>query len=140
MSSTTSLRERLATERNVWMCTVRTDGPPHVTPVWFVWVEGRAWCCTTSTAVKVRNLAADPRLSLALEDGNVPVVIEGHAALQARPYPAAVVHAFQAKYDWDIRVPDHDGDWATLIEVTPTRWLFAGPPTDEAEDDAPVVM
>ncbi|MEU9740630.1 pyridoxamine 5'-phosphate oxidase family protein [Micromonospora chersina] len=34
---------RLATERNVWLCTVRRDGSPHVTPVWFVHADGTWW-------------------------------------------------------------------------------------------------
>jgi len=131
VAATTSdarLHDRLAEDRNVWMCTRRSDGPPHLSPIWFVWHAGRLWSCTTSTAVKVRNLQADARLTLALEDGNDPVVVEGSATLHTRPYPAPVVDAFQAKYGWDIRVPDDEGDWATLIEVAPTRWLFAGPP------------
>ena len=31
--------ERLRTEANVWLATMRPDGRPHVSPIWFVWVR-----------------------------------------------------------------------------------------------------
>jgi F420H(2)-dependent biliverdin reductase len=122
-----SADERLRTDRNVWMCTLRADGSPHVTPIWFVWHDEAFWSCTSSSAVKVRNLVADGRVSLALEDGDDPVVAEAHAHLHRRPYPEAIVHRFLEKYDWDITVPDAEGDWATLLEMRPRRWLLGGP-------------
>lgn len=119
---------RLRRERNVWLTTLRPDGSPHVTPVWFVWHEGAFWCCVTGTSVKRRNLDADPRVALALEDGDRPVVAEGTAVLHARPYPEAVVDAFLSTFDWDITRPDDEGDWDTLLQITPARWLLGDPP------------
>jgi len=29
--------QRLRQERHAWLCTLRPDGSPHITPVWFVW-------------------------------------------------------------------------------------------------------
>jgi F420H(2)-dependent biliverdin reductase len=121
------LAARLSIERNLWLCTVRPDGSPHVTPIWFVWYDAAFWCCTMSDAVKTRNLTLDPRLSVALEDGTDPVVAEGRAKLHARPYPQPLVERFGTKYDWDITQPDADGDWATLIEIRVDRWLMGGP-------------
>lgn len=122
------LAHRLATEGNVWLASPRSDGSPHVTPVWFVW-DGRAfWICTSTGNVKARNLRRDPRLSLALEDGDHPVVAEGAAVLHERPYPQRIAAAFRAKYDWDITVTDApDGDYGLLLEVEPRRWLLQVP-------------
>lgn len=118
---------RLHTDRNLWLCTLRPDGSPHVTPIWFVWHDQTFWCCTTSTSVKVRNLTNDPRVAVTLEDGDRPIVAEGRARLYRRPYPQPIVDAFHAKFAWDIRHPDTDGDWATLIAIRPDRWLLGDP-------------
>lgn len=92
--------DRLAGDRNVWIATVRPDGRPHLVPVWFV-ARGNKWyICTEPDSVKARNLAHNPHVTLALEDGNEPYIVEG----EARPLeaPPEVVAAFRSKYDWDI--------------------------------------
>lgn len=115
---------RLADERNVWLCTVRRDGSPHVTPVWFVYADGTWWIGCDARSVKVRNLEADPRVSLALEDGTTPVVAEGIAHLHRGDFPTTVVKAFASKYDgWDVR--ERVGE-RVLLEVAVRRWLLAG--------------
>jgi F420H(2)-dependent biliverdin reductase len=117
--------ERLATEANVWFAAVRPDGRPHLTPIWFVWVDDRMWLCTQSNAVKVRNVQANPNVSIALEDGNAPITGEGTATVRARAEaPLAVRDAFIAKYQWDIAT-DGDG-YGVVIEITITKWLYPG--------------
>ncbi|WP_327296390.1 MULTISPECIES: pyridoxamine 5'-phosphate oxidase family protein [unclassified Streptomyces] len=118
--------DRLATERNVWLCGVRPDGSPHVTPVWFVFLRGSWWIGVDSGSVKVRNLRADPRASLALEDGRVPVVAEGEVQLHRDGFPAEVMAAFSAKYAWDVTVPDRPDGGRVLLQVTVRRWLLLG--------------
>ncbi|MFG3298852.1 TIGR03618 family F420-dependent PPOX class oxidoreductase [Micromonospora chersina] len=115
---------RLADERNVWLCTVRRDGSPHVTPVWFVYADGTWWIGCDARSVKVRNLEADPRVSLALEDGTTPVVAEGVAHLHRGDFPTTVVEAFASKYEgWDVR--ERVGE-RVLLEVAVRRWLLVG--------------
>lgn len=121
-----SIEQRLADERNVWLATSRDGHPPHLVPIWFVWRDDRFWICT-SQSVKSRNIADSPHVTLALEDGNAPVVIEGTATLHDRPYPDAVCLAFGEKYQWDVNRPDEDGAYDVLIEVEPTRWVFGTP-------------
>lgn len=122
-----TVRARLASERNAWLCTLRRDGSPHVTPVWFVYADRAWWIGCDGPSVKVRNVRADPRVSLALEDGTVPVVAEGLARVYDGEFPARIVAAFAAKYDgWDItRGPDPDSV-RVLLEVSVGRWLLAG--------------
>ncbi len=119
--------DRLARERNVWLCTLRPDGSPHVTPVWFVHTDGVWWIACEGRSVKARNVTADPRVSLALEDGVHPVVAEGEARVHHAAFPPAIVAAFAEKYaGWDIRQPvTTDGD-RVLLEVPVRRWLLAG--------------
>ncbi|MFI8193287.1 pyridoxamine 5'-phosphate oxidase family protein [Streptomyces sp. NPDC085946] len=121
-----AVRRRLAEERNVWLCTVRPDGSAHVTPVWFVYRSSRWWIGTDRGSVKVRNIRGEPRVSLALEDGRLPVVAEGDAALVHDGFPREVVAAFQRKYGWDISAPAGSTGSRVLLEVRVRRWLMAG--------------
>ncbi|WP_149826999.1 pyridoxamine 5'-phosphate oxidase family protein [Streptomyces tailanensis] len=121
------IRERLAREKNVWLCTVRSDGSPHVTPVWFVFLRGGWWIGSDGGSVKVRNIERYARVSLALEDGRFPIVAEGDAVVHRRvPFPADITDAFAAKYDWDVSAPHRPGEPRVLLEVPVRRWLLAG--------------
>jgi PPOX class probable F420-dependent enzyme len=123
---TPAVHRRLAEDRNAWLVTLRPDGSPHVTPVWFVHDAGRWWIGTDTHAVKVRNIEAEPRVSLALEDGRSPVVAEGDASVRRDGFPAALVAAFEAKYGWDVTAPTRPGSGRVLLEVRVRRWLLAG--------------
>jgi F420H(2)-dependent biliverdin reductase len=123
------LDERLRTERNVWLATVRPDGSPHLTPIWFVWVDSKMWVCTTALAVKTRNVRKNPRVMISLESGDDPLVGEGTVFVVDVPFPNDVVEAFSEKFQWDLHDPtDPDGPFDALWEITITRWLMGGPP------------
>jgi predicted pyridoxine 5'-phosphate oxidase superfamily flavin-nucleotide-binding protein len=107
---------REAEARNVWLATVRTDGRPHLVPVWFVVDDGRWYICTAPSSVKARNLGANPHLALALEDGDAPYILEGQAQVVAPS--ASVVDKFKSKYDWDITT---DTVYTQLFEVVVAR-------------------
>ena len=111
---------RLRDEQNIWFATVRPDGRPHLTPIWFVYVDDRFYVCTSSKAVKARNVRANARASVALESGSQPVIAEGDARVLSRPYPPTVAAEFERKFDWDL---DSEPEYDALIEVIPTRWL-----------------
>jgi general stress protein 26 len=111
------IERRLQTEQNLWLATVRPDGSPHLVPIWFVWVMGKIYLCTGADSVKVRNLLQNPHVSIALEDGNQPIVIEGLAQpIGAAPKP--VIEAFKKKFDWNIST---DGEYNQVIEIEPQR-------------------
>jgi len=112
----------------VWLCTLRPDGIPHVTPVWLVYEAGMWWIGTAERSVKVRNVLADARVSLALEDGDAPVVAEGVARCHRRDFPEHVVSRFAAKYGgWDITDPEQQPTGGrVLLDITVSRWLLSG--------------
>ncbi len=97
--------DRILTERNIWFATVRPDGRPHLIPIWFVVHEQAYYICTAPGSVKAHNIAHDARVTLALEDGDKPFVIEGEAS-PVEP-PTDVIAAFKSKYDWDITTDEH---------------------------------
>lgn len=110
----------------LWLATVRRNGRPHLTPIWFVRVDDALWLCTESHAVKARNVASHPQVSVAIGDGSLPTLAgEGTATLHARPFPDTVVRAFVDKFDWDISATNDGYD--TLIEIRITHWLVGSP-------------
>jgi PPOX class probable F420-dependent enzyme len=62
------------------LATVRADGRPHVTPIWFV-VDGDDLVFNTwHTSAKAKHLARDPRVSLVVDLEEAPyayVLVEG---------------------------------------------------------------
>jgi PPOX class probable F420-dependent enzyme len=115
---------RLLTDRNVWLATVRPNGKPHLIPIWFVWHNARFYICTQGDSVKIKNIQANPRVSVSLEDGNKPAVAEGTAVLSKRPYPDDIAALFQQKYNWDINAESGtDAGYTRLIEIAPQKWL-----------------
>jgi PPOX class probable F420-dependent enzyme len=48
------------------LATVRPDGSPQVTPVWYEYDDGRLLVLAEPTAVKVRNIKKDPRVSISI--------------------------------------------------------------------------
>jgi F420H(2)-dependent biliverdin reductase len=116
----------------VWLGTTRVDGRPHLVPIWFVWVDGRVWIATDVKSVKVRNIAAHPFASVALEDGNRPIVAEGTAVVHQQPFTnTSVSDEFVRKYQWNIGT---DPDGPVVIEITPTKWLF---PSSDTTNNTP---
>ncbi len=70
--------QRAMPSRNYWLSTVTPDGRPHARPVWGVWLDDHLHFGGGRGTQKARNLDADPRVSIHLEDGWDVVIIEGH--------------------------------------------------------------
>src|SRR5262249_24474272 len=68
-----------------WLSTVNEDGSPHVTAVGALWVDGAFWFQTGAGTRKGRNVARDPRCSIAVSVRDADVVIEGDAARVTEP-------------------------------------------------------
>ncbi|MGH3916405.1 MAG: PPOX class F420-dependent oxidoreductase [Pseudonocardiaceae bacterium] len=78
----------LDTVRTAKLATVRPDGRPHVAPVWFDLDGDHLVFTTGERSVKGRNLLADPRLSICIDDEQTPfafVIVEGAAELSRDP-------------------------------------------------------
>ncbi|KAB2971437.1 PPOX class F420-dependent oxidoreductase [Streptomyces sp. SS1-1] len=64
------------------LSTVRADGSPHVTPIWFVLDGDELVFNTAASSVKGRNVVRDGRVALCVDDDRPPyafVVIQGRA-------------------------------------------------------------
>lgn len=95
------LAERLKEEQVIWLTTVRQDGTPIPTPVWFLW-EGEAFLIYTKPgSFKLKNSAANPRAALNLnsdEYGGAVVVFTGTLTVETDEPPALQNPAYLTKY------------------------------------------
>ncbi|MCB8942721.1 MAG: pyridoxamine 5'-phosphate oxidase family protein [Ardenticatenaceae bacterium] len=123
MTLSPEAQARLASERNIWLATVRPDGRPHLVPLWFAWHDDLIYICIQPGSVKATNLRQNPLVSLSLEDGSNVVICEGETAVIPPPPAPAIITIFQQKYNWDITT---DKDYTQLIAITPHKWLSWG--------------
>ena len=125
------LEARFAAERIAWLTTVRPDGAPHVVPVWYLWDGDSFIVFSKPTARKVRNIAADGRVMLAIGDPAADFdvqLIDGEAHLLDRPAIEVLDQRLVAKYgpwmaDVSLSPAEFAATYSQVIRVTPTRYL-----------------
>ena len=64
--------------------TVRADGRPLVTPIWFLHEDGAVWFTPRENSEWLANLRRDPRVCLDIDEQTMPyrkVIVEGEAEL-----------------------------------------------------------
>jgi PPOX class probable F420-dependent enzyme len=120
--------ERLRSEQVAWLTTVRADGQAQSSPVWFLWDGETFLLYSQPHAQKLRNIAANPKVSLHLGDvaGDDVVTLEGAAVVEPDAPRADHVEGYLAKYRAAInRLGSQPGPFArtysTAIRVRPTR-------------------
>lgn len=84
------LSERLQIEHILWLTTLRADGMPLPTPVWFLWQADSFLIYSKPTALKVRNLQRHPQAALNFNsdfEGDDVAIFYGEAQLDRHaPY------------------------------------------------------
>ena len=128
--------ERLHGDEMIWLTTVRADGQPQTSAVWFHWDGTDFLLVSQPAAPKLRNIAGDPHVSLNLNGvghGSDLVVVEGMAEVvpdyASGPWPEpARIDAYYAKYERALRDELHAtaaemaAAFSTALRITPTRW------------------
>jgi general stress protein 26 len=128
-------RRALGAAELFWICTVRADGRPHVSPLVAVWLDGAIHFTTGATEQKAVNVRRNPHVVLTtgcnLWDRGLDVVVEGDA-VQVTDDAALgrLASAWATKWDgrWQFQVRDgafhHETGGAALVfSVTPTKIL-----------------
>jgi PPOX class probable F420-dependent enzyme len=120
---------RLATEPIGWLTTVRADGVPQSSPVWFVVHEVAVYIRSQPNAAKLRNISTHQAVGFHLDgDGNGGDIItmEGTAEVLDEA-PSGLMDAYLAKYDQLIRTrmgttPEQlETQFSSTIRITPRR-------------------
>jgi PPOX class probable F420-dependent enzyme len=119
---------RIASAQHVWFTTVREDGMPQPTPVWFVREGDTFLIYTTPDSQKVANIRANPHAALgwATDDTGYFVVAMGTAAIDEAAPPAKQNAAYIDKYTEGIAgigmTPDSFSEQFSLpVRVMPTQ-------------------
>jgi len=121
--------QRLRRELVIWLTTVRADGMPQPTPVWFLWDGETFLIYTKPNARKLRNLAHDSMVALNLncdEWGSEVVVFTGEASLDEAGPPVNRNPPYMRKYREGIKQIDMTpesmaSEYSVAIRVKPTR-------------------
>ncbi|MGW8317773.1 MAG: pyridoxamine 5'-phosphate oxidase family protein [Candidatus Promineifilaceae bacterium] len=120
---------RLGREMTIWVATTRSDGRPHLTPVWYVWLDERIYIAIGVESQKIANLRRNQSIAVALPSTENVVILEGEAHLADRTKVDLLGDHFFHKYEWDFRY-DETEDWR-LVEITPHKILAWGDGYDD---------
>jgi PPOX class probable F420-dependent enzyme len=120
---------RLRTEQILWLTTVRADGQPQSSPVWFLWDGEALLVFSQPDAQKLRNLASNPRVAVHLESegtGDEVLTIDGTAAVDPDAPPSNRIEEYRVKYREGIQAmgitPDELArDFSVALRIRPTR-------------------
>ena len=95
------VERRLREEQVVWLTTVRKDGTPLPTPVWFLWEGETILIYTLPGSIKLKNIAANPRAALNMNSdpwGGEVVVLTGEIQVERDEPTALQNQAYLEKY------------------------------------------
>ena len=106
-----------------WLATINADGSPHVTGMGALWFEGAFWFVTGERTRKARNVARDPRCTLAVSMREFDLAVDGDAHQVTDPEMVAALAERWAAGGWPCRV-DEMGRALTAEYSAPS----AGPP------------
>lgn len=133
------VEQRLVAASNYWLATTRSNGAPHVTPVWGVWVAGALYIDGIPTALWARNAARNPAASAHLESGDEVVILDGFVedvpAIEDAGLARAIVDQWTQKYGRLVPDPVNDGMYClrvsrarawTEFPADATTWTFHG--------------
>jgi PPOX class probable F420-dependent enzyme len=121
------LQRRLQEEKVAWLTTVRADGVPQPTPIWFLWQHGTFLIYSKPDARKVRNIRQNPHVALNFntdEEGEHVVVFRGDATVEAGAPLADHVTAYVDKYrqgitDLEMTPETMAREYSVAIRITP---------------------
>ena len=120
---------RLRDEIVIWLTTVRDDGTPQPSVVWFLWEDDSFLIYSQSNKQKLRNIARNPKVSLNFDSngrGGDLIIFTGEAQVL---HDAPLVHEhanYLAKYrDHIIRIGYQPEQFAhmysTALRIVPTN-------------------
>jgi hypothetical protein len=109
--------------RTTWLATINEDGSAHLTAVGAIWQDGTFWFQTGTRTRKGRNVARDPRCSIAVSVRDADLVIEGDATRVTSPALVNRIAKAWADQGWPAE-PDKSGSGITAPFNAPSQ----GPP------------
>ena len=78
--------------------TLRRDGSPHTTPIWYMYEEGKFVGNSSQDRVKVKNVKRDDRVALLIHEGYSYVLVEGRARIAKERDPLKDIERLAVRY------------------------------------------
>jgi PPOX class probable F420-dependent enzyme len=106
------------------LATLRSDGSPQSSVMWFAWDGQRARFSHTSTRQKYRNLRRDGRVSFHIQDPDYPyrtLEVRGRVESMDPDPDATFYRSLQERYG--LVHPVFDADVRVVIVVEPTNFI-----------------
>ncbi len=124
-----AVQTRLRQEKIAWLTTVRPDGLPQPTPIWFLWDGTSLLIYSKPDARKIHNLLAHPGVAFHLnsdEWGGSILVLWGRAVVDPQAPPATGNAAYVEKYrqgiaDIGMTPEEMAAEYSAAIRITPER-------------------
>ena len=120
---------RLQAEPVAWLTTVRPNGQPQTSPVWFLYEDGTFLVYSKPNTAKVTNITANPKASINLDGdrfGGEVVTLEATADIDSAIPRASDNPTYIEKYRLFMRrngwsPEDFSRDYSIAIRLTPNR-------------------
>ena len=124
-----SVRDLLDKEGFAHLATLRADGTPQVTPMWFGFDGEHILFSTTTRRQKYRNLRRNPNVAFSITDPDDPyryLEVRGVIAEIGEDEGNEFINSMAKKYrDLDLYPWDGPGDKRVVIKVTPVKTVPA---------------
>jgi PPOX class probable F420-dependent enzyme len=125
----TRVARRLESEIIIWLTTVRPNGIPEPSPVWFYWDGSTILIYSQPGKTKLKDIAANPHVALNFNSdaqGGDIVVLTGEAHEDPSAPPSNMVEGYLSKYLEPIAnigmTPEFFAKgYSVPIRVTPTK-------------------
>ena len=123
------VEKRLHEESIIWLTTVRPNGMPEPSPVWFLWNGESCLIYSEPGKTKLKDIAANPKVALSFDSdgrgGNV-IVLTGKARVDEAAPPSDQEASYQTKYRQMIAGIGSSPErfargYSVAIRVTPTK-------------------
>ena len=118
---------RLTESKHYWLCSVRPNGRPHVTPRWGVFMDNKFYYDGSPETRHARNIMENPHVSLHLENGSEAIILEGASEPVGKPSPELgkkLSQAYRKKYKEMGYAPKPDSwDKGGLYVFTPRQCI-----------------
>ena len=127
MTPTAEQRQLIEGEKLAVMATVRRDGGPQLTPIYYAYVDGRFLISTTRDRAKYKNVRRNPQVSLCIvrPEGRPYLTVTGRAEIEETDIEQGTAKIFRRMSDRPLPEDFADGlrqQGRILIIVTPERF------------------
>ena len=125
------VEDRMRAAANYWITTVSPAGRPHARPIDGVWIDGALCFGGSPEARWVRNLMANPAISIHLNSEAEAIILEGRAELvtdASHPLTAPSTAASRAKYPQYYSGESPFRPFWAFRPTTAYAWTLAGFP------------